>query len=51
MVCFGIEPGAAGRKEQMNPLSYGSTPTVANHLNCIKLINWTLGNFPLSPLL
>ena len=26
MVCLGLEPGAAGRKAQMNPLSYGGTP-------------------------
>ena len=26
MVCLGLEPGAAGWKAQMNPLSYGGTP-------------------------
>ena len=26
MVCLGLEPGVAGWKVQMNPLSYGSTP-------------------------
>ena len=26
MVCLGFEPGAAGWKAQMNPLSYGGTP-------------------------
>ena len=26
MVCFGLEPGAAGWKAQTNPLSYGGTP-------------------------
>ena len=26
MVCLGLEPGAAGWKVQMNPLSYGGTP-------------------------
>ena len=26
MVCLGFEPGAAGWKVQMNPLSYGGTP-------------------------
>ena len=26
MVCLGLEPGAAGWKAQMNPLSYGSAP-------------------------
>ena len=26
MVCLGVEPGAAGWKAQMNPLSYGDTP-------------------------
>ena len=25
MVCLGIEPGAAGWKVQINPLSYGGT--------------------------
>ena len=25
MVCLGLEPRAAGRKVQMNPLSYGAT--------------------------
>ena len=29
MVCLGIEPGVAGRKAWMNPLSYGGTPVVA----------------------
>ena len=28
MVCLGLEPGAAGWKAQMNPLSYGDTSTV-----------------------
>ena len=28
MVCLGFKPGAAGLKAQMNPLSYGGTPTV-----------------------
>ena len=27
MVCLGIEPGAAGWKARMNPLSYGGTPS------------------------
>ena len=26
MVCMGFEPGAAGWKAQMNPLSHGGTP-------------------------
>ena len=26
MVCLGLEPGVAGWKAQMNPLSYGGTP-------------------------
>ena len=26
MVCFGLEPSAAGWKVQTNPLSYGGTP-------------------------
>ena len=26
MVCLGLEPGAAGWKAQINPLSYGDTP-------------------------
>ena len=26
MVCLGLEPGAAGWKSQMNPLSYGGIP-------------------------
>ena len=26
MMCLGIEPGAAGWKARMNPLSYGGTP-------------------------
>ena len=26
MVCLGFEPGAAGWKAQMDPLSYGGTP-------------------------
>ena len=30
MACLGVEPGAAGWKAQMNPLSYGGTPT-RNH--------------------
>ena len=29
MVCLGLEPGAAGCKAQMNPLSYGSTLVTA----------------------
>ena len=29
MVCLGFEPGAAGWKVQMNPLSYSGTPVVA----------------------
>ena len=29
MVCFGLEPGAAGWKAQMNPLSYGGTPILS----------------------
>ena len=32
MVCLGLEPGAAGRKAQMNPLSYGGTPYIV-HVN------------------
>ena len=32
MVCFGLEPGAAGWKAQMNPLSYGGTPNVINFI-------------------
>ena len=28
MVCLGLEPGAAGWKAQMNPLSNGDTPNV-----------------------
>ena len=30
MVCFGLEPGAAGWKAQTNPLSYSGTPN-SNH--------------------
>ena len=26
MVCLGLEPGVAGWKVQVNPLSYGGTP-------------------------
>ena len=26
MVCFGLEPGAAGWRTQTNPQSYGGTP-------------------------
>ena len=26
MVCLGLKPGAAERKSQMNPLSYGGSP-------------------------
>ena len=26
MVCLGLEPVAAGRKAQTNPMSYGGTP-------------------------
>ena len=29
MVCLGFEPGAAGWKAQMDPLSYGGTPKAA----------------------
>ena len=32
MVCLGFEPGVAGWKAQMNPLSYGGTPEVG-HVN------------------
>ena len=27
MECLGLEPGVAGWKAEMNPLSYGCTPT------------------------
>ena len=27
MACLGVEPGVAGWKAQMNPLSYGGTPS------------------------
>ena len=30
MECLGVEPGAAWRKAQTNPLSYGGTPIVFN---------------------
>ena len=30
MVCLGFEPGAAGWKAQMNPLSYGGTPFICS---------------------
>ena len=33
MVCLGLEPGAAGWKAQMNPLSYGGTPRVTIFLS------------------
>ena len=31
-MCLGLEPGVAGWKEQTNPLSYGSTPSVTDCL-------------------
>ena len=32
-MCLGIEPGAAGWKARMNPLSYGGTPYYVNFLS------------------
>ena len=37
MVWLGFEPGAAGWKAEMNPLSYGGT---ALSLNCLYLLAW-----------
>ena len=35
MVCLGVEPGAAGWKEQANPLSYNlGAPLAINLFNC-----------------
>ena len=42
MVCLGFEPGAAGWKAQMNPLSYGGTPHVRLLLKVDKQIGVTI---------
>ena len=31
MACLGFEPGAAGWQAQMDPLSYGGTPSMLFH--------------------
>ena len=39
MVCLGLEPGAAGWKALMNPLSYGGTPV--SNLSILTLVDGT----------
>ena len=42
MVCLGLEPGAAGWKAQMNPLSYGGTPERKLFIRLTTVINLIL---------
>ena len=44
MVCLGHEPGAAGWKVQINPLSYGGTPPM--HLGHGGLIDQSKDGLP-----
>ena len=43
MVCLGLEPGAAGWKVQMNPLSYGGTPKIGTFTSIERwVVYWSL---------
>ena len=45
MVCLGFEPGVAGWKAQMNPLSYGGTPKIVMFV-CLKRPNINAKKWP-----
>ena len=47
MACLGVEPGVAGWKVQMNPLSYGGTPKAYYYVTRdFRCVSNTLEGFP-----